>query len=306
MTRHLLFVGDASWDITLTVDHIPDADEKVFASSLHESAGGVAANAAIAAHVRGSAARALLAIGSDMRGGMLTHELRRLGVECVGAASGDTTVCVTLLDTGGEKRLILQPGSSMYPTVDAIESASLDEVAWVHTAIYDRRAAASLIQRCRRENIPWSLDLEPATFPTGIEDIADQIRGAAVVFCNDAAASAIGAAPEEALARMGAERIVRTLGPKGARLHTGSNSHQIDAVSAPDLHEQIVDTTGAGDCLAGWFVAGLAHGVDADTALRHAVVAATLSCTRVGAHSGYPTREVVEMYPQTQRPASLR
>lgn len=54
-----------------------------------------------------------------------------------------------------------------------------------------------------------------------------------------------------------------------------------------------VDTTGAGDCFAGWFAAGLAQGEDAPTALRHAAAAAALQVTRPGAGDAMPDRAEV-------------
>jgi ribokinase len=51
----------------------------------------------------------------------------------------------------------------------------------------------------------------------------------------------------------------------------------------------VVDTTGAGDCLAGWFVAGRLRGAIPRAALETAVVAATMSCSQLGAQTSYPT-----------------
>ena len=50
-----------------------------------------------------------------------------------------------------------------------------------------------------------------------------------------------------------------------------------------------VDATGAGDTLNGALAAGLAGGLDLETAARRAVVAASLSVTRAGAREGMPT-----------------
>ncbi|HEY4190005.1 MAG TPA: PfkB family carbohydrate kinase, partial [Candidatus Limnocylindrales bacterium] len=55
-----------------------------------------------------------------------------------------------------------------------------------------------------------------------------------------------------------------------------------------------VDATGAGDTLNGALAAGLAAGMDLETAARRAVVAASLSVTRPGAREGMPTREALD------------
>nr|WP_236638008.1 PfkB family carbohydrate kinase [Mangrovicoccus ximenensis] len=56
----------------------------------------------------------------------------------------------------------------------------------------------------------------------------------------------------------------------------------------------IADTTGAGDCLAGWFLACRARGLGPEAALNDAVTAATLSCGSVGAQAGYPLPQDVD------------
>jgi ribokinase len=55
-----------------------------------------------------------------------------------------------------------------------------------------------------------------------------------------------------------------------------------------------VDATGAGDTLNGALAAGLAEGLDLETAARRAVVAASISVTRPGAREGMPTREELD------------
>jgi ribokinase len=58
----------------------------------------------------------------------------------------------------------------------------------------------------------------------------------------------------------------------------------------PPTSSTIVDTTGAGDCLAGWYLAEMIAGTAPHIALARAVLAATLSCSSIGAQTGYPTR----------------
>lgn len=287
MTADLLFVGDASWDITLSVAHVPKPDEKLLTSTVVESAGGVAANAAVAAHCNGSRSRALVAVGSDVRGGEVVADLERAGIEVVTRRRGQTTLAVMIVDPGGEKRLVLYPGSSMYPTTEAVNAVRLSGTSWVHTAIYDIEASALLIERCREQEISWSIDLEPATFRHGIDSLADHLDGAAVVFCNDAAASALGSDAVGVLIRLGVRAVVRTGGARGADLHRPGEA--TTSIQAPFIDTaSIIDTTGAGDCLAGWFVAELAFNTDPVTALRRAVTAASLSCRGFGGLLSYP------------------
>jgi ribokinase len=287
-----LFAGDIGVDLTMTIDNVPAPDEKVHVADASESPGGVVANAAVACARAGGAARLLVQIGGDGAGRTATDGVRRAGVDVSAAtAEGGTCRVVVLVEPHGEKRLLLYPGVSMYPSRQQIANEAFDRVARVHTAAYDAGAAADLAMRCRNSGVPWSLDLEPATIPDLIDEIAPVITGSDVVFCNSRAAARLGARAEDRLLALGARAVILTLGREGAVLVEGGGDRL--AVAPPAL--PIRDTTGAGDCLAGWFVAERLRGAPAPAALQTAVVAATLSCGRVGAQSSFPTRDEVRL-----------
>ena len=87
------------------------------------------------------------------------------------------------------------------------------------------------------------------------------------------------------------EGLLITRGSAGAEyrdMASGQVWHQ------PAFTVDAVDTTGAGDCFAGWFAAGLARGDDVAQALRHASAAAALQVTRKGAGDAMPDRAEVE------------
>lgn len=295
MTAVLLFVGDVGWDITLQVSHMPGRDEKVHAQRVVESVGGVVANASVAAARAGAVTRGLFCFGADERGDAAAFALGAAGVDIVGGTRhGPSSLAVTFVGPDGEKHLVLGTTASMYPSVEAIEAVDLGGVNWVHTALYSTPGAACLVERCRSARIPWSIDLEPATFASGIDALADLLDGAAVVFCNALAVERIGVDTERVLHQMGARALVFTRGSYGAELRTvNGRAESARPVPAPI---RVVDTTGAGDCLAGWFLAERAAGVDVGSALNRAVSAATFSCTRLGAQPSYPTAAELRTY----------
>ncbi len=292
--KSALFVGDCGWDTTLFIDHIPEPDEKLFTSGMMEAAGGVAANAAVACARAGVPAQAWLCLGDDAAGQAVRAQLSENRIAVVATCvPGPTCRCVIILEPGGEKRLLLSPGVSMYPAAELVRTASLDGVGWMHTAVYDLRTGREAVARCRERGIPWSLDLEPATFADGIEVLHASLRGASVVFCNMRAAAKLGPDPAATLATFGVEAVVLTCGAAGAIWQRGTER----VVAVPDaaiISAAVVDTTGAGDCLAAWFIAETLRGADPATALRSAVNAATLSCSAAGAQPAFPTREVLD------------
>jgi ribokinase len=192
LTQAALFVGDVSLDLTLRIPRVPEPDEKLFVDAIAEAPGGVVANAAVAAARAGVAVRLLAHLGADPASDAVQARLADSGVG-VETDAGEGALCraTILVDRDGEKRLLLYPGQSMYPTGAQIQDIDLRRVGWVHTAAYDIEAAALLAARCREAGIPWSVDLEPATFPDGIAVLEPVLRGGGTVFCNARAAASM-------------------------------------------------------------------------------------------------------------------
>jgi ribokinase len=90
----------------------------------------------------------------------------------------------------------------------------------------------------------------------------------------------------EALRQFGVGAVVTTLGPEGARL-LGDDGER--SLPAPEV--EAVDTTGAGDVFCGVLAAALDARLGLEAALRWAVAAASLSVTRRGTASSFPSRE---------------
>lgn len=279
-----LFAGDVSLDASVLVPHAPDPDEKVVATDVAEDCGGVVANAAVACRLAGVPVTFLCSVGDDEAAGRCVSRLTERGVTVRPTrTAGPTARAFITLDGDGEKRLVLAKGVSMYPPAAACATAGLDGVAWLHTALYDIEAATALIDRCRHAGVPWSIDLEPATFESGLPEAC--LRGAEVVFVNSRAVAALGEDADTTLFANGVREVVRTGGPYGAEWRTPADAAK--AAVPPGLGP-VVDSTGAGDCLAGSFVARRLAGDPVASALDYAVTAASLSCTRLGAQLSYP------------------
>lgn len=288
-----LFAGDICQDTTFVLSHVPAPDEKLHVDAFVEAPGGVACNAAVACARAGSKVRLLARLGDDGASHVLKRAIADAGIEAeLRSVPGFATRVVILVEAHGEKRLLLAPGVSMYPDEHQVLSTRLDDVRWLHTAPYGA-AAGILVERCRRAGIPWSMDLEPATFSSGLDAIAELVRGAAAIFCNDRAAAALGTSPAETLLAMGAQAVILTLGSQGVRYRDGEGA---DVAVRPPRAALVRDTTGAGDCLAGWYVAGRMEGRSSLAALQRAVSAATLSCETLGAQASFPSPALLENF----------
>jgi ribokinase len=78
--------------------------------------------------------------------------------------------------------------------------------------------------------------------------------------------------------------VIRTLGGDGAEWVEAGRPGR-----APTPRVTVRDTTGAGDCFVRVLAAALDRGAGLEAAIRRAVTAASLSCTRPGAQASMPT-----------------
>jgi ribokinase len=105
-----------------------------------------------------------------------------------------------------------------------------------------------------------------------------------------------GAALAAAILPLGPRSVVVTLGGSGAVLATADG---VRTVGAPRV--EVVDTTGAGDALAGALAWRLADGDDLEAALAVAVQVGSLAVTRAGAQASYPSATELERFGEPDR-----
>jgi ribokinase len=83
------------------------------------------------------------------------------------------------------------------------------------------------------------------------------------------------------LRELGAGAVVIKLGAEGCLV-----AHDAGEISAPAFKVPVVDTTGAGDCFAGGFLAALGRDSSLEDAARFANAVAALSVRSLGATEG--------------------
>ena len=260
--------------------------------------GGDAANTAVMA-ARLGGARLCGRVGDDALGRRLLEFWRRSGVETVAVAIDDAPTGIYVnerLAAGGGRFHYHRLGSAgSRLSTDDVSDAFLGGLDALHftgvtLAISTSAAAAArLAARRARERgalVSFAVNHRPALHGD-VHELVACARAADVVFVSLEEASVVLAAdgPAEIVGALGSgpAEIVITLGDGGALAHVdGSAVH----VSAPAV--EVVDATGAGDALAGAYLAQRIAGASVERALTLAVAAATLSCRSFGAALSYP------------------
>jgi sugar/nucleoside kinase (ribokinase family) len=224
--------------------------------------------------------------GSDSGGRRMRLELEKRGVDLANAVTRDVPngFAVILLDDRRGERVVLWKRGAGLELGDALPADVISTSRLVHVDDTDYDAAIRASALARAAGIPVTSDIERVT------DRTDQLVAAVTtpIFA--------GGVPEELTGESDTERALRklrrdhegmlcvTLGSRGAMLLDGDTLHY-----EPARRVDVVDTTGAGDVFRGAFIHALLRGDLPADILRCAVVAATLSCTRLGAISAVPS-----------------
>jgi sugar/nucleoside kinase (ribokinase family) len=291
----LLAYGDPNVDLMFAVDRAPASNEKVLGRRLGSFAGGTVANAACAAAALGCRTQAVGSVGDDADGAFLLDAYARHGVDSalVRRIAGAASSCaMVMLEPGGEKALVYAPVAGEVGAAPALDAA-LAASTLLYSMPYDIPAFVTMAASARGVGTRIAIDIETAMVRR--EGDAERLLGLAdIVFMNDATYGALfGGAPNgEGMRRLlehGPRLLVVTCGAAGALA-----ASRDETAGHPAFAAALVDSTGAGDCFNGAFLAALFEGGDLPTCLRFACAAASFAVAQLGARSGIPSRARIE------------
>jgi ribokinase len=285
----VVVVGNATWDEVFRLPRLPRAGETLLAESCALEPGGKGLNQAIVAARAGLATHLLAAIGSDAAGEALAAALAAEGIAATllrRPGASDRSIVQVLPDGGNA----IVSSCAMCGSVRADEAVRfLDDVGADDVVLlqgnlsHDTTAAA--LAAARGAGAMTVLNTAPAVF--AYDDLFATID---VLIANEVEAeqlvgSAAAAAALHRLRARGVATAIISLGAAGA-LASGA----LGEVRAAAPRVTAVDTAGAGDVLCGTLAAGLALRLAFADALGWAVRAASLSVTRAGTSTSFPSR----------------
>ncbi len=287
----VLCVGNASYDLTFTVPHHPDKDEKLFASSLVRSGGGPAANAAVTVCRLGHTAAFAGYLGLETFGDRHLAEFTDEGVvtDLIVRGSAPTPLSAVMAKPDGTRALVNYRGRTEPLRFEEIDFSRI----YPKVILFDGHEPAlslPLAEEARRRGIVTVLDAgsihQGAQALIGLVDYLVCSQRFALEFTGMNQA-------EQALPLLveSAPVVVITLGEEGVIWQTGHIDGRL-----PAYPEEVVDSTGAGDTFHGAFCVALIEGMNLDKAIEFASAAAALCCTKVGARPGIPTRDATDRF----------
>ncbi len=284
MNIDVLCVGHASYDLSFTVAHHPTEDEKISAEGFVGCGGGPAANAAVTVSKLGLISSFAGYLGQDIYGEKHYQELLEYGVhtDLVIRDTSPTPLSIVLVKPDGKRALINYKGETR-----ALPSGTIDFSSVIPKVVlfdgHEPHLSKFLLERTQHEGIPTLLDA--GSVHEGTLALMEQVD---YLVCSEKFARQFAGDEETALARLAevSPAVVITLGERGLIWRRGQERGIL-----PAFPINAIDTTGAGDAFHGAFAAALSSDMNWPDVLRYASAAGSLSCTKIGARSGLPSKE---------------
>ena len=287
-------VGSAMIDLTAYATVIPAPGQTLEGDLFTTGFGGKGANQAVIAAHCGAEVHFVGKLGRDLFGDSIAENFKKLGIDSEYVERSDTPngVAHIWVDANGENRIIIIPGANheieSKKAIEAIESIAGLAVVVAQCEIKQEVTLAAFSAAKKRGCVTI---LNPAPYQPLSKEL---LAVTDWIIPNETEFKELhGQAPtsDDVLKsfRPGKNSIV-TLGSEGAVLITSEGN--LTRVSAPKVNP--VDTTGAGDAFVGVFAFGLASGKNPEDAMKLGIKVASMSVTRKGAQSSYPSQAEIE------------
>ena len=274
-----------------------------FIETIEYHAGGNGANTSLALATIGMPVRLLGTVGKDPQGEFVLDVLRRAGADTRGISVADapTAASVVIVNAAGDRKFLHRPGAGAcaFPAPFDFTPELTTGMAHYHMASLFvlpkmRAHGPEILRRARQAGLSTSLDTNWDPQGLWMETLAPCLQHADLVFINeDEARMCTGtddhAAAAGKLLALGARTAVMKLGPRGCAIYTGDREFL-----CPAFDVVATDTTGAGDCFAGGFLAALLKGSSLAEAGRFANAVGAFAVQRVGGNAGVPPYERIQ------------
>ncbi|MDX1983232.1 MAG: carbohydrate kinase family protein [Bryobacteraceae bacterium] len=291
MTGSVLCTGNIVLDIlTRPVDEITWGGTR-WVDSIEQSLGGNGANTSAAMAKLGVPVKLIGGVGRDAFGDAALARLMECGVsiEFISRLDTPTAATVALVRSDGTRAFLHVPGVSRVLFSDPFVLP--DGHAHLHIGnpfaiVHLRKLAPRLLREARQMGMTTSVDTAWDALGEWMTVAKPCLPHTGILFTNeDEARMLTGSSdPLTVAARLreaGATNIVMKLGARGCAVFTTEGEWHV-----PAFNVNAVDTTGAGDCFAGAFLAALHHGRRYPEAARVANAAGALNVQSLGATSG--------------------
>ncbi|WP_291970273.1 PfkB family carbohydrate kinase [Candidatus Symbiopectobacterium sp.] len=297
MNGKVCILGSFNVDIVAKVARFPKGCESIIAQGSALGPGGKEANQAMAASRGGSQVYFVTKVGTDQFSQFAYDHLSSSDIHAFKLYQSDTeptgNSIIYVSQQNGENMIAIYPGANQTITDDEVAAIAPElTTSDVLLVQLENNFSVTLNVIKLAHALGKKVILNPAPYPSEILPYLDYLD---VITPNETEASLLSgidiqdfdSTKEAALkiARMGAKRVIITMGSRGVLLYDGHQSQHIPALG--------VDTTGAGDAFNGAFAAALANGQSMVQAATYASAFASLAVEREGASNMREHQQVI-------------
>jgi sugar/nucleoside kinase (ribokinase family) len=261
--------------------------------AITQSLGGNGANTSAALGKLGVPVTLIGAVGDDAMGQAALARLKECAVDtsAIQTLAAGTATTVALVRSDGTRAFLHQPGVSLLLYAEAVPwnpgaSTTRFHIGNPFAILHLRSAAPALLKRAKDAGLATSLDTAWDSKGEWMSVLAPCLPLVDLLFLNEDEARMLTLSTEpqqiaQRLREAGASTIVLKRGGLGCSVFDGP-----DRIDVPGFAVRVVDTTGAGDCFAGGFLAALQRGYSMDQAAGIANAVGALNVQSLGSTSG--------------------
>jgi sugar/nucleoside kinase (ribokinase family) len=271
--------------------------------SIEQHLGGNGASTSYTLGKLGTPVRLLGMVGADAFGDLAVNKLAGAGVDTawIARSAAPTATTVVMVNSSGNRMFLHRLGASREAfaepvrfTSEVIRGMSHFHLASVFGLPKLRPHTADLMRRAREAGLATSVDTQWDTLGRWMADLAPCLPCADLLFMNEDEARMLTGTTEparaaEVMQERGARAVVLKLSSRGCAVFGPGV-----AIECPAFDVPVVDTTGAGDCFAGAFLAALLRDRSYAEAARFANAVGALTIQQLGAVEGVRSFEETE------------
>ena len=291
MKSKIINFGSINIDHVYRVPHLVKPGETLSSLDLVTGLGGKGANQSVAIARAGVSVAHVGRVFKGDRWAVALLASTGVDTDNIALIEGASGHAIIQVDDQGENAIVLHGGANQSFSIADIESAlNHNQQARYLLMQNETNLLAETFELAQAKGI--KIVLNPAPMTDNIKDLPlaklDTLivnRGEAEALCG---AADIDQMTQQMAALAPQTRVVVTLGGDGAMLLANG---EVTHINSPSV--DVVDTTGAGDTFVGYFLAGVAEGMNDHDALQRACLAGSIAVTRQGAITAIPDRSEV-------------
>ena len=291
MKSKIINFGSINIDYVYRVPHLVKPGETLSSLDLVTGLGGKGANQSVAIARAGVSVAHVGRVFKGDRWAVALLASTGVDTDNIALIEGASGHAIIQVDDQGENAIVLHGGANQSFSIADIESAlNRNQQARYLLMQNETNLLAETFELAQAKGI--KIVLNPAPMTDNIKDLPLAKLDTLIVNQGEAEALCGAADIDEMTRQMAAlapqTRVVVTLGGDGAMLLANG---EVTHINSPSV--DVVDTTGAGDTFVGYFLAGVAEGMNDHDALQRACLAGSIAVTRQGAITAIPDRSEV-------------